>query len=240
MTHITAYPFEAGASPPNNPPVKPPWLRPTAVAGVVAFHAIVAWLLMAAAIEHLPLTSLDSVGLDLVPKGDFFESQEIAPAEEEPPPPEEAEQPDLAIPPPTIMAPESPPLPVKKKEIAQPKSRVVETKPTADYAKQRREAQAGRRLGSPEGGSHATGMSRASYAGLLAAAIRRHTPASSSAGPGTAHVTFHVTVGGGISGVSASGSTPAHASLARRIIMSVHAPPPPGGAFFASQSFSFH
>ena len=119
------------------------------------------------------------------------------------------------------------------------KKKVVERKPTTDYAKERREAQARRRMGAPEGHSQATGMSRAAYAGLLAAAIRRHTPGSTSLGEGTASCSFHVTSGGGMSGISCSGGG-GHASLAHRILASVHAPPPPGGGFFASQSFHFH
>lgn len=220
----------------NPPPVKPAWLRPVSFVGVVAAHAGVAWLLLAVAVPTI--STLDSISMDLIPQGDFFESQEVTAAEEETPPPEEIEQPDLAIPPPQVMSPEAPPLPAQK-EVVEQKKKVVEKKREVDHAEKRREAQAKRRIGAPEGQAQGTGMSQSAYKALLAAAIRRHTPGSTSVGEGSADVSFHVTSGGGITGISASGSTPAHAALARRIMASVHAPAPPGGAFFASQHFHF-
>lgn len=237
MTDLTLSSFAAGAPSPNPPPVKPPWLRPTSLAAVLAAHATAAWLMLAMAVPTI--ATLNSISMDLVPQGDFFESQEVTAAEEEPPPPEEVEQPDLAIPPPVVMAPEAPALPAKK-EIVEQKKKVVEKKREVDHAEKRREAQAQRHMGAPEGHAQGSGMSQSAYKALLAAAIRRHTPASSTAGEGTANVTFHVTAGGGITGIAASGSTPAHAALARRIMASVHAPPPPDGAFFATQNFHFH
>lgn len=218
------------------PPLKPGWLRPVSIVGVVVALAGIGWLLL-----NLPrpsAASLDSVSMELIPQGDFFESQEVSAAEEEPPPPEEIEQPDLAIPPPQVMAPDAPSLP-QQKEIVEKKKKIVEKKKDVDRDK-KREAVAQRRLGAPEGQSQSNGMSQSAYKALLAAAIRSHTPGSSALGEGTAHCSFHVTAGGGITSVSASGSSPAHAALARRILASVHAPPPPGGAFFASQSFHFH
>lgn len=218
------------------PPVKPAWLRPASFAGVVVAHAAIGWLLLKLAVPSI--ASLDSVSMELIPQGDFFESQEVSAAEEEPPPPEEIEQPDLAIPPPQVMAPDAPSLP-QQKEIVEKKKKIVEKKKDVDRDK-KREAVAQRRLGAPEGQSQSNGMSQSAYKALLAAAIRSHTPGSSALGEGTAQCSFHVTAGGGITSVSASGSSPAHAALARRILASVHAPPPPGGAFFASQSFHFH
>lgn len=219
------------------PSVKPAWLRPASLAAVVAAHAGAAWLLLAIAVPKI--AALDSISMDLVPQGDFFESQEVTAAEEEPPPPEQIEQPDLAIPPPQVMSPEAPPLPAQK-EVVEQKKKVVEKKREVDHAEKRREAQAKRRIGAPEGHAQGTGMSQSAYKALLIAAIRRHVPASTAAGEGTANVSFHVTASGAITGVNATGSTPAHAALARRIIASVHAPPPPDGAFFASQNFHFH
>lgn len=217
------------------PSVKPPWLRPAATSAVVAAHLVVAWLLMAAAIPHI--TSLDSISMDLVPEGDFIETQEVSAAEDQPPPPEEAQEAE-AIPPPEVMSPDAPPLPAKK-EVVEAKKKIVERKPTTDYAKERREAQARRHMGAPEGRAQATGMSKAAYAGLLAKAIRQHTPALTSLGEGVASCSFHVTSGGSITGISCSGGG-GHAALAHRILASVHAPPPPGGGFFASQPFHFH
>lgn len=237
MTDLALSSLQAAAPSAGASPVKPFWLRPATIAGVLGGHVLLAWLMTAMTVPTI--ASLDAISMDLVPEGDFFEQQEVTAAEDLPPPPEEAEQPDLAVPPPMVVAPESPPLPAKK-EIVEPKKKVVEKKPEADRAKQKREAQAQRRLGSPEGRAQGAGMSQSAYRALLAAAIRQHTPATSSVGEGTATVSFHVTTGGGITGITASGSTPAHAALARRIMASVHAPPPPGGAFFASQPFTFH
>lgn len=237
MTEVALFSFESGGPAPGAAPARPAWLRPTALAAVIAAHAGAAWLLMAVALPSI--APLDSISVDLAPEGDFLEQQEVAAALDAPPPPEEAEQPELATPPPVVMSPASPPLPAKK-EVVEPKKRVVEKQPAVDDAKQRREAQARRRMGAPEGRTQGAGMSRAAYGALLAAAIRRHAPGATSLGEGTASCTFHVTADGGISGISASGSTPAHAALARRIMASVHAPPPPGGGFFASQAFHFH
>jgi protein TonB len=219
------------------PPVKPAWLRAASLAGVVAAHAGVAYLLLKLAVPAI--ASLESISMELVPNGEYFESQEVTAAEEEPPPPEEIEQPDLAIPPPQVMAPDAPVLPQQKEVVEQKKKKVVERKREVDHDK-KREAQKARRMGAPEGQSGSTGMSQAAYKALLAAAIRRHTPSASALGEGTAHCSFHVTSGGAITGIAASGSSPAHAALARHILASVHAPPPPNGGFDATQHFNFH
>jgi protein TonB len=78
------------------------------------------------------------------------------------------------------------------------------------------------------------------YKSLLAQAIRRHTPRRATIGRGGAFCKFLVGKSGGITIIAASGSSPAHATLARRIIESLRAPPPPNGAFVASQSFHFN
>jgi protein TonB len=237
MTDLSLSSFAAETPSASPPPIKPAWLRPASLASVVAAHAGVAWLLLAVAVPTV--ANLDSISMDLVPQGDFFESQEITAAEEEPPPPEEAEQPDLGVAPPVVMSPDSLPLPAKK-EVVEQKKKVVEKKREVDHADKQREAQARRRMGAPEGHAGSSGMSQSAYEALLAAAIRRHTPATSNVGEGTATVTFRVISGGGVTGISATGSTPGHAALARRIMASVHAPPPPDGGFFASQNFHFH
>ncbi|MBU3889398.1 hypothetical protein FM996_09060 [Methylosinus sporium] len=237
MTDAILSSFESGGTSMGDPPsVKPAWLRPASVAGVVVAHAAVGWLLLKLAVPSI--ASLDSVSMELIPQGDFFESQEVSAAEEEPPPPEEIEQPDLAIPPPQVMAPDAPSLP-QQKEIVEKKKKIVEKKREVDHDK-KREAQAKRRIGAPEGQSQSEGMSQSAYKAMLRRAILEHTPGSSALGEGTAQCSFHVTAGGSISSISATGSSPAHAALARRILASVHAPPPPGGAFFASQNFHFH
>jgi protein TonB len=238
MTDVVYSPVEGGVGGDSAPPpVKPPWLRAASLSGVVLAHAGVAYLLLKLAVPTI--ASLESISMELVPQGDLFESQEVTAAEEEPPPPEEIEQPDLAIPPPQVMAPDAPVLPQQKEVVEQKKKKIVERKREIDHDK-KREASAQRRMGAPEGQSQSNGMSQAAYKALLAAAIRRHSPTVTALGEGTADCSFHVTASGGITGISASGSSPAHAALARHVLASVHAPPPPGGGFHASQHFHFH
>ncbi|MBY6242565.1 energy transducer TonB [Methylosinus sp. Sm6] len=237
MTDLTFSSFESGMGGDHAPPpVKPPWLRAASFAGVVAAHAGIAYLLLKLAVPAI--STLDSISMELIPQGDYFEQQELAAAEEEPPPPEEIEQPDLAIPPPQVMAPDAPALP-QQKEVVEQKKKAVERKREAERDK-KREAQAARRMGAPEGQSGSSGMSTAAYKALLAAAIRRHAPDVSALGEGTVDCSFHVTAGGTITGVSVSGTSPAQVALVRRALASVHAPPPPGGGFDASQHFHFH
>ncbi len=217
---------------PDYPPVKPRWLGPATTAAVVLAHVGVALFLMTTAIEKM--TPLDSINMDLVPEGDMFESEQVEAADEVVQP-EQMEQPDLAIPLPELMTPDAPPIPVKKE--AEPKKRVVEHKPVAQ-AKEHREAQDRHRIGMA-GGRGTGSLSQAGYKALLAGAIRRHVPSTSSLGEGTASCSFHVSSGGGMTGISCSGSSGAHASLLRSAIAATHAPPPPGGGFFAAQSVHF-
>jgi protein TonB len=135
------------------------------------------------------------------------------------------------------MAPDAIPLAMKKEDVEKTERKQEEQK-QVERAEQRREAQARRRAGAPEAGG-GSGASQATCLAHVAASLRQHTPGATSLGPGTAHVTFHVNAGGGISGVSASGSTPAHAALARRIVSSSRGPGNCGSAF-VSQSFAFH
>ncbi len=216
------------------PPVKPKWLAPVAFTVVLLAHAGVAVWLMA---THIPkVSSLDSISMELVPEGDFFEAQAVTEAEETPPP-EAAEQPDLALPPPMVMAPDAIPLPAKK-EATEQKKKVVERKREVERAQQRREAQAERHYGAPEGRARGTGQSQATCLAHVSAALRRHTPGATSLGAGSAQVSFHINAGGGISIASASGSSPAHVALARRIVASSRGPSNCGAAF-VSQGFHF-
>jgi protein TonB len=146
------------------------------------------------------------------------------------------EQPDLAIPLPQVMTPDAPPIPLKRE--VERKKRVVEHKQVAQ-AKEHRDAQERHRVG-VAGGRGTGGLSQAGYKALLAAAIRRHVPSSSSLGEGSASCSFHVSSGGGMTGINCSGSSGAHASLLRSAIAATHAPPPPGGGFHAAQSVIFH
>ncbi|AZG75346.1 hypothetical protein [Methylocystis rosea] len=94
------------------------------------------------------------------------------------------------------------------------------------------------RFGLPGGSGDASGASQATCLAQIYASIRGHTPAVTSLGPGTVNVTFYVNSGGGISGISASGGSPAHAALARRIVASSRGPSS-CGAVFARQGITF-
>ena len=235
MTEVASYsehPGGAASGEPNFPPVKPRWLGPAATVAVALAHAGIAFFLMTVAIEKV--TPLESVTMDLVPEGDMFESEQVE-ATDEVVPPEEMEQPDLAIPLPEVMTPDATPIPLKK-EVQ--KKRVVERKQVAE-AKEHRDAQERHRIGIA-GGRGTGSLSQAGYKALLAAAIHRHVPSSSSLGEGSASCSFHVSSGGGMTGINCSGSSGAHASLLRSAIAATHAPPPPGGGFFAAQGVHFH
>ena len=222
----------ATLSEPNYPPVKPRWLGPATTVAVALAHAGLAFFLMTTAIEKI--APLDSISVDLMPEGDMFESEQVE-ATEEAVPLEELEQPDLAIPLPQVMTPDASPIPLKKE--VERKKRVVERKPVAQ-AKEHREAQERHRIG-VAGGRGRGSLTQAGYKALLAAAIRRHVPSSSSLGEGSATCSFHVSSGGGMSGINCSGSSGAHASLLRSAIAATHAPPPPNGGFYAAQSVHF-
>lgn len=226
MSSSAHFSFESRTAP--YPPVKPPWLRPVATAIVIAVHVFVGWVTLVTSVQLF-----HAIDVTLVPSGDplGFEAQE---EDDQPPPPEEVEPPDLAMPAPLILSPDAP----VKEEIVKPKPHVVEKRAAAERANAQPRAPGRRALGLPEG--RAAARSRMDYAALLAIAIRRHTPTATSVGGGTARVQFHVNAYGAVVGISASGSNPAVAALARRIIASIHAPPPPGGSFYGVQNFVFH
>lgn len=237
MTEATVYATlpDAPAAPEQFPRVKPRWLTPATTVGVILAHIGVAVLLMTTAIEKSsPLDN--SLALDLVPEGDTMESEEAAAMDKTQPQPEEIQEAELALPPPQLMTPEAIPLP-QKKEAVEPKKR-IEPKPKVAPSDRRQEASERHRLG--VSGGRATTLSRAGYMGLLAAAIRRHVPQFSTLGEGMASCSFHVSAGGGIGGLSCSGSSPTHAAMLRSALLATHAPPPPGGGLSTSQTVRFH
>jgi protein TonB len=238
MTDVAALPsFASEASDSGFAPVRPRWLEPVAFAAVLLGHVALGLLFVNFALDKI--VPLDSVSADLIPEGDQFESVEQVEMDDVPPP-QEVEQPDFAIPPPLVMHPEAPPLPAKKEMVEPQKQEVVEKRQEIQRAEHKQQAQERHRLGIEGGQAASGGLSRATYAAMLSAAIRRHVPGSSTLGPGTASCSFHVGPGGGMSGIGCSGSSPGHAALLHRAIASVQAPPPPGGGFFASQAVHFH
>ena len=237
MTHVGALPsFALEPSESGFPPVRPRWLGPTATTAVILAHVALGMMFMNFALEKI--VPLNSISADLIPEGDQFESVEQVELDESLPP-EAVEQPDFAIPPPLVMHPEAPPLPAKK-EVVEPQKQLVEKRQEVQHAERKQQAQERHRLGIEGGQAASGGVSRATYAAQLSAAIRRHVPSSSTLGPGSASCSFHVGPGGGMAGIGCSGSTPAHAALLHRAIASVQAPPPPGGGFFAAQAVNFH
>ncbi|HMK91020.1 MAG TPA: hypothetical protein VK446_15470 [Methylocystis sp.] len=239
MTEAAALSGLGAAAAPDEaafPPVKPRWLTPVTTVLVTLAHLAVGYVLMTSPIERA--SPLDSeLSLDLVPEGETLESEQAEAMEIAQAQPEKIQEKELAIPPPLLMTPEAIPLPEKKKDVVEPKKR-VEPKPRATPSNRQQQASERHRMG--VAGGRASSMSRAAYAGLLAAAIRRHVPQFSSLGPGSASCSFHVGAGGGMGGVSCSGSSPSHTAMLRSAIYATHAPPPPGGAFFGSQSVNFH
>lgn len=244
----------------GRPPLRPPWLHRTSAIIVIGAHAV----FFAAFLHWIEpqLISLASIDAELVRDGDFLEMGAPAGAddvqsEEEAADFEPAEF--AALPPPPVMEPvEVPaeaPKPAKKEPAARknpdknPDKAKSETKKAASgsgasrgtgrgIAGVRNGGGSGRGPGVPGGRGAGAGASEATCLAGVAVSIRRHLPGVTSLGPGSAFVTFHVNSGGGVSGVSATGTTPAHAALARRIVAASRGPALCGAAF-ASQNISF-
>ena len=214
-----------------------------------SFAVAVCHILFFASFTYLSrpaLISLGAIDAELVREGDFFEAAAISEAdpqtqniEEE----EKTENPDFAAPAPNIADQQAPILPQRKDdkksdERKNKEEKKLSEKHSSEYASERREAQARRRTGVPGGGrTGGAGASRASCLAHIAAALRAHTPGATALGPGTAHVTFHVSPGGGVSGISATGSTAGHAALARRIVAASRGPSSCGAAFVYQQIY---
>ena len=213
------------------PSVLPKWFRARATAIIVFLHICVFLAFIYA--PKPDAISLDSVEMELVQDGDFIDAEEVAESQDKPPP-VVVEDPEFALPPPEVMDPDA--LTLKAKQEIPEKEKIKKEQEQTDQAQQAREAQARRRAGA-HGGS-GSGASRAVCLAHIATDLRRHTPGSTHLGEGHAHVTFHVNAGGSISEISVSASSPAHAALARRIVVSSRGPANCGTAFVA-QSFAF-
>ena len=225
--------------PQDKPPLRPEKLPRLALALVVSAHVIFfASFIYLAQPEFL---SLGGINAELIPEGDFFEAEAITEADidqNEQINAEMVEEPDLALPPPIIMNPDSPPLPAKK-EVQDIREKTKDKqnqqkKETRNIARasEKREAQARRRYGAPEGrGSNSSSGSQATCLAHVAASLRRHSPGATSLGGGHVQVVFHINAGGGLSLVSASGTSSAHEALARRIVSASHGPSTCGAAY---------
>jgi hypothetical protein len=225
------------------PPLRPSWIHPVAIAIVAIGYGCL--LMIFAYWITQKAVSLGEFDAELISDGDYFDADALAETDirpdQEQPVQEAIQELDFALPQPLVMAPEIVPLP-KKRDAAE-KKRKVEKKRVSDRGAgrddQRSAGQMERRFGMPGARGRGAGSTPATCLALVSASLRRHTPAFTSLGPGAAYVTMYVHVGGGISPVSASGSTPAHAALARQIV-SASRGPAHCGEVFASQSFKFN
>ncbi|MCW2275930.1 TonB family protein [Rhodoblastus acidophilus] len=205
-----------------SPAIRPAWLRPTALALIVAAHSTAFLTFKPDVVPAPPLESME-VGLVALGESDADQKpqEEIAPAA---PPPAEAASaaapPELTAPPPQIVAPEAPPLPVakptppklvakledqpdptaerRKRELAQ--KRRQEREEEREEAIERRRAQDARaeaRRGAAHGAQHANGMSPSAYAGLVVAELNRKKffPAAARAAGITGSVGVAFTIG---------------------------------------------
>ncbi|MFO1103883.1 MAG: hypothetical protein U1E20_13375 [Methylocystis sp.] len=162
---------------------------------------------------------------------------------------EDEPTPPLIMEPDEIQAPQKKPKAEKKQKVEKPKNE--KPKQAEHKTRQRREVAtdggradeigrryglpggtgqgAGRariagRYGLPGGGGDGSGAAQATCLAQIAASIREHTPAATSLGPASVVVTFYVNAGGGLSGISVSGGSAAHAAMARRIVASSRGP----------------
>lgn len=228
----------------GNPVLRPNWLHPLSATAVIAAH--IAFFVSFMFWARPQVAAIGPIDAQLVREGDFFDAEAVSEADvhaDDPSLSEIVEEPELALPPPLIMTPEAEPLPARTESSEQAKKNEKDEKKRAERrdvesANERREAQARRRAGAPGGRGQGSGGSAATCLAHVAASLRRNMPASTSLGPGTAYVTFHVNAGGGISGVSVSASTSAHAALARRIVAASRGPAS-CGATFVSQHITF-
>ena len=245
--------------------LRPPWLRPAAILVALALHAALATFFVG---RPESLSPVDAIEVTLLAQGESAEDQKQVDEvmeSEPPPPPQPAETaPELAAPPPRIVAPEAVPLPVANpKPVVLQKKRVIaeeeDERPTpaelredrrkrAEAAERRRKTQAGRlaaRRGSLQGRPQATGLSRASYVSLLSAEINRHKvyPSSARAAGVTGSVGVAFTVGpsGRVVGhaITRSSGSSALDGAVHAMMAAVHAPPPPGGRFSTSTTIHF-
>jgi len=248
--------------------LRPAWLRPTALALIVAAHSTAFMVFNPNAVPAPPLESME---VGLVPLGESDVEQkpqeEIAPAVAPPPPAEAAASPELTATPPQTIAPEAPPLPIaqpknepspadlqrmerRKRELAEKRRREEEARQEArDEALERRRAQEARAKalrGAANGAQHASGMSPAAFAGLVVAELNRRKffPAAARAAGVTGAVGVAFTIGpsGRVvsQSITRSSGNGALDGAAHAILSSLHTPPPPGGRFSTATSIRFN
>jgi periplasmic protein TonB len=197
---------------------------------VILAHASIAFWLTFHPLEMANSPPVEEIGLELIPQGDEFESEEVAASDEAPAPMVMATKSQIDVPLPQTMEPEA--------LAASPKADQV-NRESSDEARERRDAQDRHRLGQKEKPADNAGVSKLAYATELAKAVRKNVASRGSPGTGQAYCTFHVDARGGLSVESCKASTAAHEAVLRGAIVATHAPPPPDGGFFASQRIHF-
>jgi outer membrane biosynthesis protein TonB len=154
-------------------------------------------------------------------------AQEAAPATEE--------QPAA----PAAQAESAAPAPQPETTAPAPKPKTSANAPAA-AAKPKTSAHAPATTAKPRHAA-ASSMSQSKFLGLLYSEIAKHTPKDDKSGPGSVTASFRVNASGKIDNISITNSTSAaHASIVKKILASVQAPPPPNGSFDVSQNFKFH
>lgn len=256
--------------------VRPLWLRPLALILILAVHGLFFVAIKNRPAVLSPVDSVEVGLVPLGDSAEDQKAQEeIKPAElaapEPPPPPPVDRVEPVEAPPPVVAAPEAIPLPIEEPKPVQPppvpppQQTVVEKKPPPkpveirddrreklkqqEIADRRRKAQEARqelKRGADNGSPRGSSMSPASYAGLLAAEIRRHTfyPAAARASGATGAVGVAFTVGpsGRIvsQSITSSSGNPTLDAAARTTLSAIRMPPPPGGRFSTSTNIRFH
>jgi protein TonB len=212
------------------PRVKPRWLGPTAFTAVLLAHAGIAFWLAYHPLEMANTPPVEEIGLELIPQGDTFESEEVAPSDEAPPPMVMTTKSQIEVPLPQSMDPDAMAASTKSDQV---------NRDSSDEARERRDAQERHRLGQKEKPAEKAGVSQLAYAAQLAKAVRKNLASRGSPGTGEAYCTFHVDGQGALSVESCKATSHAHEAVLRGAITATHAPPPPEGAFFASQRIHF-
>jgi len=216
---------------PAYPQIKPAWLEPTVFVLVFLAHAGLAFWLAFHPVEMANAPPVAEIGLELIPQGDEFESEEVAPSDEAPAPMVMSQnQSQIDVPLPRTMDPEATPAPLKSDKV---------NRESSDEARERRDAQERHRLGQKEKPAENAGVSQLAYAMQLAKAVRKNVASRGSPGTGEAYCAFRVDTQGALSVESCKASSRAHEAVLRGAIMATRAPPPPEGAFFASQRIHF-
>ena len=226
----SAAPPDVADEAPAYPQVKPRWLEPAVFVFVFLVHAGLAFWLAYHPVEMANAPLVEEIGLELIPQGDEFESEEVAPSDEAPPPMIMATKSEVEVPLPQTMDPDA--------MAASPKSDQL-NRDSSDEARERRDAQERHRLGQKEKPAENAGVSQLAYATQLAKAVRKNVASRASPGTGEAYCSFRVDAQGALSVESCKATSRAHEAILRGAIVATRAPPPPEGGFFASQRIHF-